>query len=106
MTPSQPSHRDEPIWVDRHVLVAVTGGIACYKSARVVSRLVQAGAHVRVLMTEAATHFVNPLTFQSLSGQPVTTSIWEAHDHHDSQHIALGQQCELLIIVSCRSMKR
>jgi phosphopantothenoylcysteine synthetase/decarboxylase len=82
----------------RRVIVAVTGGIASYKSATLVSRLVQRGAAVRVIMTEAATRFVAPLTFQSLSGQSVLTSIWDADDRPDSQHIGLARWCELMII--------
>lgn len=86
------------LWSDRQILVALTGGIACYKTATLVSRLVQHGADVRVLMTDAAARFVGPLTFQSLSGKPVVTSIWDAHDHHDSPHIGLARWGELLII--------
>lgn len=82
----------------RKILVALSGGIACYKTATLVSRLVQHGATVRVLMTESATHFVTPLTFQSLSGSPVITSIWQHDDHPDSQHIGLARWCDLLVI--------
>ena len=97
MTDAAPSSDASP-WGGRKVIVAVSGGIASYKCATVVSRLVQGGASVRVLMTEAATRFVTPLTFQSLSGSPVVTSIWEAHDHHDSQHIGVARWCGLMII--------
>ena len=82
----------------RRIAVALSGGIAGYKTATLVSRLVQGGADVRVLMTEAATRFVAPLTFQSLSGQTVLTSVWQADDHPDSQHIGLARWCQLLII--------
>jgi len=78
--------------------VAVTGGIACYKSADLVSQLAQAVMTTRVLMTEAATRFVAPLTFQSLSNNPVVTNIWDAQEHHDSQHIALAQWCQAMVI--------
>lgn len=94
---AQPASSDGP-WAGRKVLVGLGGGIACYKVCHVVSRLVQGGAAVRVLMTEAATRFVTPLTFQSLSGQPVVTSMWESADHHDSQHIGLARWCDLMII--------
>jgi len=83
---------------NRNVLVAVTGGIAVYKVCTVVSRLAQAGADVRVLMTESATRFVTPLTFQSLSGSAVGTSMWEADDRPDSQHIGYARWADLLII--------
>ena len=82
----------------RRIAVALSGGIACYKTATLVSRLVQQGAEVRVLMTEAATHFVGPLTFQSLSGRSVLTSIWQSDDHPDSQHVGVARWCELLVI--------
>lgn len=99
-THGNPADESPPAGVPsgRNVIVAVTGGIACYKSADLVSRFVQSGATVRVLMTEAATKFVTPLTFQSLSNSPVTTNIWEAYEHHDSQHIALARWCDLMVI--------
>ncbi len=86
---------------DRKILVGITGGIACYKVATLVSRLVQRGAMVRVIMTEAATHFVAPLTFQSLSGHTVLTGIWQSDDHPDSQHIGLARWADLYIIAPC-----
>ncbi|MBI1336732.1 MAG: hypothetical protein GC164_07200 [Phycisphaera sp.] len=92
-----PSQPQSPV-AGRKVLVAVTGGIACYKIATVVSRLVQAGGVVRVIMTESATRFVTPLTFQSLSGHSVLTSTWQADDHPDSQHVGLARWCELMLI--------
>jgi phosphopantothenoylcysteine decarboxylase/phosphopantothenate--cysteine ligase len=82
----------------KRVIVAVTGGIACYKVCTVVSRLAQAGVDVTVLMTESATRFVAPLTFQSLSGKPVHISAWESTDAHDSQHIALARSADLMVI--------
>ncbi len=82
----------------RRVVVGVTGGIACYKAAALVSRLAQGGADVTVLMTDAATRFVTPLTFESLSGRPVYTSLWQPTEAHDAQHVALARACELLII--------
>jgi phosphopantothenoylcysteine decarboxylase/phosphopantothenate--cysteine ligase len=82
----------------RSLLVAVCGGIAAYKTCTVVSRLAQAGAEVSVLMTEAATKLVGPATFQSLSGRPVVTSIWEPIDAWDAQHIALARRAQLLLI--------
>lgn len=82
----------------KRIAVALTGGISCYKIASLVSRLVQQGADVRVLMTDAATRFVGPLTFQSLSGKAVLTSIWQADDHPDSQHIGVARWCDLMLI--------
>ncbi len=85
-------------WSGRKVLLGVTGGIACYKSATLVSRLVQAGADVRVAMTESATRFVGPVTFLSLSGHPVQTSIWDVDDRPDAQHVGLSRWCDLFIV--------
>lgn len=85
----------------RKVLVGVTGGIAAYKTATLVSRLAQSGAAVRVVMTEAATHFITPLTLQALSGRPVLTSIWQSDDQPESQHIGLARWCDLFIIAPC-----
>jgi len=82
----------------RRILLAVTGGIACYKSASLTSLLVKTGADVRVIMTDAATRFVAPLTFQSLSGKTVITSNWQADDRPDAQHVGLARWCELMII--------
>ncbi len=81
-----------------HAIVAVTGGIACYKSAHLVSRLAQEGVDVRVLMTESATRFITPLTFRSLSNNPVVTNAWESHDQHDAQHVALARWCDVMVI--------
>lgn len=90
--------RNDNTWQGRQVLVAVTGGIACYKACTLVSRLAQSGASVRVMMTESAKQFVTPLTFQSLSNQPVHSSLWEAIDRPDAQHIGLARWCDLCII--------
>jgi len=89
----------QPELTGRRVLVAVTGGIACYKSAALVSKLAQAGADVRVIMTPAATQFVGPLTFESLSGRPVLTRIGDTDDQPESQHVGLARWCELMVVV-------
>ncbi len=73
------------------MIVGVTGGIACYKVAHVVSRLAQAGSEVTVAMTDAATRFVGPLTFQALSGRPVYTSQWTHVESQDPQHVNLAR---------------
>lgn len=85
----------------RRILVGVTGGIAAYKTAMVVSRLAQAGAEVMVAMTEAATHFVTPLTFQALSARPVYTSAWEHVESNDPQHISLAAAADLALVAPC-----
>lgn len=100
---ASPTRRDDAALAarGRRILVGLSGGIACYKSAFVVSRLVQAGAEVTVLMTEASTRFVTPLTFQALSGRPVYTSQWEHIESHDPQHITLARSADLLLIAPC-----
>jgi phosphopantothenoylcysteine decarboxylase / phosphopantothenate---cysteine ligase len=93
---------DQPeVFQGRRIIVGLSGGIACYKVASVVSFLAQAGAEASVLMTDAATHFVTPLTFQSLSGRPVYTSQWEHVESRDPQHISLARAADLMIIAPC-----
>lgn len=83
------------------ILVGVTGGIAAYKTAMVVSKLAQAGAEVTVAMTEAATKFVTPLTFQALSARAVYTSAWEHIESKDPQHIALASSARAALVAPC-----
>ena len=71
------------------VLVAVCGGIAAYKTASLVSALVQRGAGVSVAMTAAAQRFVTPLTFETLTARRVCTGLWDASEEHDPQHLSL-----------------
>lgn len=80
------------------IIVGVTGGIAAYKTATVVSKLAQAGAEVTVLMTEPATRFITPLTFQALSGRPVYTSQWQHVESHDPQHISLARRAAAVLV--------
>jgi phosphopantothenoylcysteine decarboxylase/phosphopantothenate--cysteine ligase len=90
-----------PVLAGRRIFVGVTGGIAAYKTAMLVSRLAQAGAEVTVAMTEAATHFVSPLTFQALSARPVYTSSWQHVESQDPQHIALATGADAAIVAPC-----
>ena len=62
---------------DKRIVLGITGGIAAYKAAELTRLLVKAGAEVDVVMTEAATRFVGPVTFQALSGRPVWTGLWD-----------------------------
>ncbi|MCK4871122.1 MAG: phosphopantothenoylcysteine decarboxylase [Phycisphaerales bacterium] len=91
----------DPAFQDKTILVGLTGGISCYKTASIVSRLVQGGASVSVCMTEAATRFVAPLTFQALSGRPVYTSAWMHIESHDPQHVSSARQADLMLIAPC-----
>jgi phosphopantothenoylcysteine synthetase/decarboxylase len=93
--------KPETVLSSKRIVVAVTGGIAAYKTAALVSKLAQAGAAVTVLMTESATRFVGPLTFQSLSGRPVYTSQWQAEEDLSSQHIATARAAQLMVIAPC-----
>ncbi len=86
---------------DRRIILGVCGGISAYKSAMLTSRLAQAGASVTVLMTESATRFVTPVTFQALSGQPVYTSSWDHIESSDPQHIATASAADLAIVAPC-----
>ncbi len=85
----------------RRLLVGVSGGIAAYKAASVVSTLAQADVLVDVAMTEAACEFVAPLTFQALSGRPVYTSVWDQHEHADPQHIRLAAELDAVLVAPC-----
>ncbi len=87
----------------REIIVAVCGGIACYKVADVVSKLVQAGAGVTVCMTAEAQKFVTPLTFQALSGRPVRTSTFDLPDSSDPQHIGLTEKAQLMLVAPATS---
>lgn len=82
----------------KNVLLGVTGGIAVYKSAYVVSGLKKAGANVDVIMTDAATKFVSPLTFETLSANPVTTDMFSREKPWEVEHIALAQKADLAVI--------
>ena len=64
------------VFEGKKVVLGVTGGIAAYKAVEIASRLRKKGAEVHVIMTQEATHFVAPLTFREITGQPVTTYIW------------------------------
>src|SRR5690348_1137159 len=87
-----------PALKGREVIVAVCGGIAAYKVADVVSKLVQLGAGVTVVMTAEATKFVTPLTFEALSGRPVRTSTFDLVETSDPQHIGLTERADLMLV--------
>ncbi len=93
--------RGSEIFAGRRLIVGVTGGIAAYKTATLVSRLAQAGAQVTVLMTDSATRFIAPLTFQALSARPVYTSAWEHVESSDPQHISLARAADAAVVAPC-----
>ena len=80
------------------VVLGVCGGIAVYKSVDLVSRLIKQNAEVHVIMTEAATQFVTPLTFREISGQPVYTTMWTEPKLWNVEHIELARRADLFVI--------
>ena len=83
---------------DREILVGVTGGIAAFKTAALVSDLVQRGARVTVVMTEAAKQFVGESTFAALSGRPVASKLFAPAENPLGAHIELARRAELLAV--------
>lgn len=84
--------------MQRHFLVGVTGGVAAYKTCELVRLLVKAGHSVDVVMTEAATRFVGPTTFQALSGRPVFLSQWDERPSNAMAHIELTRRADAFLI--------
>lgn len=82
----------------KHVILGVTGGIAAYKAAYLVRSLVKAGAEVKVIMTENAKKFVTPLTFSTLSGNPVYTEFFNPENGEWHSHVKLGVWADLFIV--------
>jgi phosphopantothenoylcysteine decarboxylase/phosphopantothenate--cysteine ligase len=82
----------------KRIVLGVTGGIAAYKAAELVRLLGKQGAEVQVAMTEAATHFVTPTTFQALSGRPVFTDQWDARMPNAMAHIDLSRQADCIVV--------
>ena len=83
------------------VLVGVTGGIAAYKSCELVRALMKRGYRVKVVMTEAATRFVTPLTFRTLTNEPVAASLWEDDPSAPVHHISLAEEADVFVIAPC-----
>ena len=82
----------------RHIVLGLSGGIACYKSAELVRALTRAGASVQVVMTEAACQFITPVTMQALSGEPVVLSQWDAREPNNMAHINLGRTADAVLV--------
>ena len=82
----------------KHIALGVSGGIAAYKAAELVRLLIKQGATVQVAMTEAATHFITPVTFQALSGNPVFTDQWDPRVANNMAHIDLSRAADVLLI--------
>lgn len=84
---------------EKEIVLGVTGGIAAYKAAELVRLFVKEGAHVHVVMTQNAQKFVTPLTFQTLSGNPVGTDPFTLVEEQEIGHIALADLAELIVIL-------
>jgi phosphopantothenoylcysteine decarboxylase / phosphopantothenate---cysteine ligase len=82
----------------KKMVLGVSGGIAAYKAAELVRLLGAQGVRVHVAMTEAATRFITPLTFQALSGNPVWTSLWDERGARSMAHIELSRQVDALLV--------
>ncbi len=83
---------------NKRIVLGMTGGIACYKIAELVRRLTEQGATVDVVMTEAATHFITPVTMQALSGRPVFLDAWDARVPNNMAHIDLTRGADAILI--------
>ena len=82
----------------KRIVLGLTGGVACYKSAELVRRLLEHGATLEVVMTESACRFVSPTTFQALSGKPVHTDLWDDRAHNSMAHINLTRNADAVLV--------
>jgi len=85
----------------KHIVLGLTGGIACYKAAELCRALVKEGATVQVVMTEAAGQFITPVTMQALSNRPVYGSQWDAREANNMAHINLSREADAILIAPC-----
>lgn len=83
---------------NKTILLGVTGGIAAYKSAALASLLVKSGAEVRVVMTEHATNFIHPITFESLTGHKCITDTFDRNFEFKVEHVSLAKKADLIIV--------
>ena len=83
---------------DRHIVLGLSGGVACYKAAELTRELVKAGATVQVVMTDAAQQFITVATMQALSGRPVFTSQWDARQPNHMPHIDLSRDADAILV--------
>lgn len=85
----------------KKIVLGLTGGVACYKAAELTRALTKAGAVVQVVMSDAATHFITPVTMQALSGNPVVTDQWDARVSNNMPHIDLTRDADAIVIAPC-----
>ena len=89
------------VFAGKHLVLGLSGGVACYKSAILCRLLVQAGATVQVVMTEAAEQFMTAVTMQALSGRAVYTSQWDVREPNNMPHINLSREADAMLIAPC-----
>jgi phosphopantothenoylcysteine decarboxylase / phosphopantothenate---cysteine ligase len=82
----------------KHLVLGLSGGVACYKAAELTRELIKAGATVQVVMTQSATQFITPVTLQALSGRPVFSSQWDTRQPNNMAHIDLSRQAQAIVI--------
>ena len=92
---------EAPELAGKHVVLGLSGGIACYKSAELCRALIKAGATVQVVMTEAAERFITPATMQALSGRAVYASQWDKREPNGMAHINLSREADAIVIAPC-----
>ena len=83
---------------NKHIVLGLSGGIACYKAAELCRALVKEGATVQVVMTEAAAQFVTPVTMQALSNNPVYVSQWDPREPNNMAHINLTRNAHAILV--------
>ena len=85
----------------KHIVLGLTGGIACYKAAELCRALIKEGATVQVVMTAAAEQFITPVTMQALSNRPVYGSQWDTREPNNMPHINLSREADVILIAPC-----
>jgi phosphopantothenoylcysteine decarboxylase/phosphopantothenate--cysteine ligase len=85
----------------KHIVLGLSGGIACYKAAELCRALVKQGATVQVVMTEAAAQFITPVTMQALSNRPVYDSQWDRREPNNMPHINLSRGADAILVAPC-----
>ena len=85
----------------KHIVLGLTGGIACYKAAELCRALIREGATVQVVMTQAAEQFITPVTMQALSNRPVYDSQWDSREPNNMPHINLSREADAILIAPC-----
>ncbi len=82
----------------KHLVLGLSGGVACYKAAELARELIKAGATVQAVMTDAATQFITPVTLQALTGRSVYTSQWDEREPNRMAHINLSRQADAIVV--------